>query len=63
MSEVVNAVELAKRLRVTPNTVHVWNRRGLIPSLRVGKRTVRFDVSKVLEALSMGNQTAPQIVK
>lgn len=57
MPELVSAKELAKRLHVTRDTVHDWRRRGLIPSLRAGRRTIRFDVAKVLETLSnRGNE-------
>lgn len=58
VNEVVNAKELAKRLNVAPNTVGTWSRRGLIPSLRVSARTVRFDVAKVMEAIAANNRPA-----
>lgn len=58
MPELISAKELAKRLHVTRDTVHDWRRRGLIPALRAGRRTIRFDVMKVFEALAhRGNES------
>jgi len=51
MSELVDARELAKQLRVTPATVHAWHRRGWIPCLRAGRRPVLFDPAAVEKAL------------
>lgn len=51
MSELVDAKELADHLKVTPPTIHAWQRRGWIPCLRAGRRPVLFEVSAVEEAL------------
>jgi predicted site-specific integrase-resolvase len=51
MSELVDAKELAKRLKVTPATIHAWHRRGWIPCLRAGRRPVLFDDAEVQSAL------------
>ena len=51
MSELVDAKELAQRLKVTPATIHAWHRRRWIPCLRAGRRPVLFDVHAVEKAL------------
>jgi DNA-binding transcriptional MerR regulator len=51
MSDLVDARELAERLRVTTATIHAWHRRGWIPCLRAGHRPVLFDPAAVEEAL------------
>ncbi len=51
MSNLVDARQLAERLKVTPATIHAWHRRGWIPCLRAGRRPVLFDVAPVEQAL------------
>ena len=50
--------ELAQRLRLHPVTVRGLKRRGVIPAIRVGHRTLRFEYEKVLEALRKANDPA-----
>ena len=47
----LTAIELATRINSTPGTVRSWARTGRIPSYRMGKKTVRFNFSEVMEAM------------
>ncbi|NUQ66950.1 MAG: helix-turn-helix domain-containing protein [Phycisphaerales bacterium] len=51
-TEYLTARELAKRLRVSPETVRAWARRGCIPTLRLSRKAVRYNLEVVLAALS-----------
>lgn len=51
-TELLTARELAKRLRVSPETVRAWGRRGYIPTLRLSRKAVRYNLTAVLAALS-----------
>lgn len=51
MADLLTALELAKRLRVTRNTIYNWISRGWIPVLRIGQRKVLFDPEAVEAAL------------
>lgn len=52
VTELLTARDLAKRLRVSPETVRAWARRGSIPSLRLSPKAIRFNAEMVLAALS-----------
>lgn len=51
-TELVTARELAKRLRVAPETIRGWGRRGCIPTLRLSPKVIRYNPDAVLAALS-----------
>lgn len=51
-TELLTARELAKRLRVSPETVRAWARRGAIPTLRLSRKAIRFNVAAVLKSLA-----------
>ena len=51
MGAIVKTDELARQLGVTPETVRRWARRGLIPSMRVSPKVIRFDVDEVTRVL------------
>lgn len=48
----LTAKQLAKQLKVSPDTVRAWARRGVIPILRISPKVVRFDPIAVLRAIS-----------
>jgi len=49
--KLVDTEALATVIGVSVETIKSWARRGLIPSLRVGSKTLRFNVSDVLAAM------------
>lgn len=51
-TELLTTQELAKRLRVSPETVRDWARRGRIPRLRLSPKAIRYSAEAVLAALS-----------
>ncbi|MFA6045976.1 MAG: helix-turn-helix domain-containing protein [Phycisphaerales bacterium] len=51
-TELLTARELAKLLRVSPETVRDWARRGCIPTLRLSPKVIRYNAEAVLAALS-----------
>jgi excisionase family DNA binding protein len=51
MSEYLTADELAKKLRVKPDTVRELARRGKIPAIRISPKVIRFDPAAVDDAL------------
>jgi excisionase family DNA binding protein len=51
-SELLTTRELAKRVRVSPDTIRAWARRGRIPTLRLSPKVIRYDAQAVLAALA-----------
>jgi len=51
--------ELAARLQMHPDTVRGLKRRGVIPSIRIGHRTLRFEYQNVLDALRNAAKPPP----
>jgi len=47
----LNEAEIAQKLGESRKTVRRWRRLGLIPSIHLGFRTVRYDLDRVREAL------------
>lgn len=54
--QLVNGIELARALRVTPETVRLWRRAKLIPAIRINPTTIRYDTSEVIAALKSRSQ-------
>lgn len=51
-NEILTANELAAKLKLKPETIRVWAREGRIPSIRPTPKILRFDLQKVLQAIS-----------
>jgi hypothetical protein len=47
----LDALELARELGEHPRTIRTWRVAGVIPSLIIGRRTHRYQLSSVLSAL------------
>lgn len=56
-NELLTADELAKRLRVRPDTVRNWARRNLIPKVQLTSKVIRFDFDAVVKAMAAARQT------
>jgi excisionase family DNA binding protein len=55
MSELLTAQELARALKVTPDTIWRYTRTGRIPSVLLGPRDYRYRLPDVLAALAEGS--------
>ncbi|PQO40375.1 helix-turn-helix domain-containing protein [Bremerella cremea] len=53
MPQFLTAKQLAQRLGVKEATVRVWQRKGLIPSLRASRRPLLFDLNDVIDAMKV----------
>ena len=56
--ELLTLNELATRLGIHPDTARGLYRRKVIPGIKVGHRTLRFEYSKVLDALRRAGDPA-----
>jgi excisionase family DNA binding protein len=57
MEKLLNVVELAERLGISPGTAYHWLSQGRLPAVRFSKRCVRFresDVQRLLDGLQNG---------
>lgn len=52
MAKLLTVVELGKKFGVHPETIRIWVRRGRVPVIRPTKKTMRFDLEQVKEALT-----------
>ena len=60
--ELLTLDELAQRLRLHPDTARSLYRRGVIPGLKLGHRTLRFEYGQVLEALRQAGDPAAETI-
>jgi DNA-binding transcriptional MerR regulator len=51
-ADLLTADELAGRLQVRPSTIRQWARRGLIPTVRISPKVVRYDLASVVVAVT-----------
>ncbi len=52
--------QLAEKLELHPVTVRGLKRRGVIPAIRIGHRTLRFEYDAVIDALKAAGDPAAQ---
>ena len=63
LSIFMTAAELAAALRLNEQSVYRFARAGIIPSVRIGRKTLRFDPEQVRKALAGRTQAFPPIKK
>lgn len=56
--QLITIGELAERLRIHPDTLRGLYRRGKIPGIKLGHRTLRFDYAQVIDALRRAGDPA-----
>jgi len=59
MQEWLTAEELARRLKVGPETVRTWAREKRIPAIRISPKVLRFDLEAVARSFgkASGDET------
>lgn len=50
-SGLLTAEEIAAHFRVKPETVRGWARQGIVPSIKLSHKMVRYRLDDVIEAL------------
>ena len=48
-TDLLTADELAERLKVQPETIRGWARRGLIPRIQFSPKVIRYDLAAAVE--------------
>ncbi len=48
----LTAAELAQEIKVGRRTIGAWTSARKIPALKLGRRCIRYDLARVLEALN-----------
>ena len=49
LADLLTAEELAERLKVQPETIRGWARRGLIPRIQFSPKVIRYDLAAAVE--------------
>lgn len=52
MAEFLTAAELARRFKVSPETIRKWARQARIPVIRISPKVLRFDIQAVETVLA-----------
>jgi excisionase family DNA binding protein len=52
-NSLLTAEEIGEHLGLRQSTVSAWGRSGKIPAIRLSSRTVRYQLTAVLEALAV----------
>ena len=58
-NDLMDAEQLGRRLGLTEGTVRSWAAKGLIPCLRPTPKVLRFEFSRVLQAIRQGQGREP----
>jgi excisionase family DNA binding protein len=58
MRALLDEKDLAEQLQVTTRTIRNYRQEGLIPFIRIGKRTLRYDLQDVVAFLKKRGGTA-----
>jgi len=56
--ELITIADLAARLKIHTTTARGLYRRGIIPGIKLGHRTLRFDYAAVVDALRRNDDPA-----
>ena len=60
--ELLKKGQLAEELNISPRSVENFMRRGWIPFVRIGRKSVRFDLADVLSTLKARGQVNAVLV-
>lgn len=55
MKETLNTQQVADALGVCPETVNRWVNRGIVPHVRLSRKTIRYYLEDVVKALHEWN--------
>ena len=62
-AELLTINEVAQKLKLHPKTTRDLYRRGVIPGLKIGHRTLRFSYPDVLQAIQEANDPAAAVAE
>ena len=57
MDHLLTAEKLAQHLSIRPDTIRVWTRDGIIPSIRITGKVIRYDLRDVERAIRQPHDT------